>query len=101
MRFVTVDRFCRKPCCEFEMLNFTDEILSKFYFFHRRSSIFFFVDPLITPTKKKQTLKKKLKNMVVTFSTTSAATVYPSLFMVFSPRLPLLAGYNRDKYLRL
>ena len=33
MRFVTVDRFCRKPCCEFEMLNFTDEIiLSKINF---------------------------------------------------------------------
>ena len=28
MRFVTVDRFCRKPCCEFELLNFTDEIIS-------------------------------------------------------------------------
>ena len=33
MRFVTADRFCRKPCCEFEMLNFTDEIvLSKISF---------------------------------------------------------------------
>ena len=27
MMFVTVDRFGRKPCCEFEMLNFTDEII--------------------------------------------------------------------------
>ena len=27
MRIVTVDRFCPKPCCEFEMLNFTDEII--------------------------------------------------------------------------
>ena len=34
MSFVTVDRFCRKPCCEFEMLNLTDEIfLSKIIFF--------------------------------------------------------------------
>ena len=33
MRFVTEDSFCRKPCCEFEMLNFTDEnILSKISF---------------------------------------------------------------------
>ena len=33
MRFVTVNRFCRKPCCEFEMLKFTDEIiLSKINF---------------------------------------------------------------------
>ena len=33
MRFATVDRFCRKPCCEFEMLNFIDEIfLSKIIF---------------------------------------------------------------------
>ena len=33
MRFVTVDRFCRKSCCEFVMLNFTDEInLSKINF---------------------------------------------------------------------
>ena len=26
MRFVTADRFCRKPCCEFELINFTDKI---------------------------------------------------------------------------
>ena len=33
MRFVTVDRFCPKSCCEFVMLNFTDEInLSKINF---------------------------------------------------------------------
>ena len=33
MRLVTVDRFCRKPCCEFEMLKFADEIiLSKIHF---------------------------------------------------------------------
>ena len=33
MRFVTLDRFCRTPSCEFEMLNFTDEIiLSKLTF---------------------------------------------------------------------
>ena len=33
MRFLTVDRFCRKPCCEFEMLHFIDEIiLSKINF---------------------------------------------------------------------
>ena len=30
---LTVDRFCRKPCCEFDLLNFTDEIfLSKIYY---------------------------------------------------------------------
>ena len=23
---LTVDRFCRKPCCVFELLNFTDEM---------------------------------------------------------------------------
>ena len=33
MRFVTVDLFLRKSSCEFEMLNFTDEIiLSKINF---------------------------------------------------------------------
>ena len=33
MRIVTVDRLCRKPCCEFEKLNFSDEIiLSKINF---------------------------------------------------------------------